>query len=94
MPPAADRIIDPSDEFRQKDLSGATAHELLAPLISKGAVIAELPGALEAQQTARTSLEQLDTSNKRLLNPHSYPVGLEPALHDTRDRLIRAARGI
>ena len=93
-PPTEDRIIDPTDELRQKDLSAALSHELLIPLIREGAVVAQVPSALEAQQNALKSLAQLDTSNKRLLNPHSYPVGLERVLHATRDRLIREARGI
>ncbi|MDR2493395.1 MAG: nicotinate phosphoribosyltransferase [Coriobacteriales bacterium] len=93
-PPADDRIIDPTDELRQKDLSGATSHELLQPLVRAGCAVGALPSALEAQAQTQRSLAQLDASNKRLLNPHSYPVGLERGLLNERDRLIRAFRGL
>ncbi|MCL2757226.1 MAG: nicotinate phosphoribosyltransferase [Coriobacteriia bacterium] len=94
IPPTEDRIIDPTDDLRQKDLSAAVPHELLAPLIRKGKAVRSMPSALEAQETVRTSLAQLDTSNKRLLNSHSYPVGLERSLLALRDRLVREARGL
>jgi len=93
-PPTDDRIIDPTDELRQKDLSAATPHELLKPLIRGGKAVRSVPHALEAQQVVRQSLAQLDNSNKRLLNSHSYPVGLERSLFALRDRLVREARGL
>ena len=48
----------------------------------------------EAQDTARRALGQLDPSNKRLLNSHTYPVGLEKSLLVMRDQLVREARGL
>jgi len=93
-PPTEDYIIDPTDELRQKNLSAATAHELLAPLIRGGALAEPLPSALEAQETAQQSLARLDDTNKRLLNSHSYPVGLDRVLHDQRDSLVKKARGL
>jgi len=92
--PVDDRIIDPSDDLRQKNLSAATHHDLLVPLIRKGKAAVPVPSAYESQETARASLAKLDSSNKRLLNSHTYPVGLESSLRATRDLLVRQARGL
>jgi nicotinate phosphoribosyltransferase len=88
------RIIDLFDDLRQKDLSGNRYEDLLLPLARKGKLVVNLPGALAAQANTRANLAALDPSNKRLLNPHSYPVGLSRRLRDTRDRLIREFRGL
>ncbi|MDR0346793.1 MAG: hypothetical protein LBH56_00230, partial [Coriobacteriales bacterium] len=66
--------------------------ELLKPFIHKGEYRGIKSGALEAQQTARASLAGLHPANKRLLNPHSYPVGVEPSLLDQRNHMLRQAR--
>ncbi|MDR2108962.1 MAG: nicotinate phosphoribosyltransferase [Coriobacteriales bacterium] len=88
------RIIDPFDELRQKDLRDNRYQLLLQPLVRDGRPVADLPSAIDAQANTRANLAALDASNKRLLNPHSYPVGLSQPLHDTRDRLIRGLRGL
>lgn len=92
MPPTAARIFDPFDPLRQKDLSPCSQKELLAPLIRGGKPIEEQPSAAAARENAHRSLATIPSSNKRLLNPHSYPVGLESQLLDNRDRLLREAR--
>lgn len=96
MPPRDDLIIDPFDDLRRKDLSGKDHQELLVPLARKGKAIlsADETSAIRAQQRTLANLQQLHPSNKRLLNPHSYPVGLETQLHGQREALIKAVRGI
>ena len=49
-----------------------------------------------AQTRARTQaqLAQLSASVKRLINPHVYPVGLEPALYERRAQMIQKAREV
>lgn len=96
MPPVDDLIIDPFDELRQKDLSGCSYVELLEPLARAGKVVLSSSDvdALEARQRTIENLKQLHSSNKRFLNPHSYPVGLETQLLRQRDSLIRASRSI
>ncbi|MDR1013931.1 MAG: nicotinate phosphoribosyltransferase [Coriobacteriales bacterium] len=89
MPPADDLIIDPVDELRRKDLAGCESMGLLEPLVRNGRTVAEPASALEAQKVTRESLGRLHPTNKRLLNPHSYPVGLERALLAQRDRLLK-----
>jgi nicotinate phosphoribosyltransferase len=91
-PPARHLIIDPHDELRRKDLSGARYSTLLQPLARKGNIVSPKASVLEAQENARRNLASLDASNKRFLNPHSYPVGLEEKLMAGRDALILRAR--
>ncbi|MDR0350590.1 MAG: nicotinate phosphoribosyltransferase [Coriobacteriales bacterium] len=89
LPPADDLIIDPADDLRRKDLAGFESIELLEPLIRQGRALRAQPSALESRAVAREGLARLHPSNKRLLNPHSYPVGLEHSLHTQRDQLLQ-----
>jgi nicotinate phosphoribosyltransferase len=91
-PPTGDLIIDPYDELRRKDLTGFSWRELLEPLVRQGRAVGGRLNALEAQENTRASLKSLHPTNKRLLNPHSYPVGLDVTLRHRRDEMIRQAR--
>lgn len=91
------RIIDPMDSLRQKQLSLAPSSELLLHPLSRGGKVvleSEYRDAMAARQRALSGLEQLDESQKRMLNPHSYPVGLEANLYYRRHDLIARLRGI
>lgn len=89
-------IVDPADELRQKDLSGKSFVTLLSPLARDGKVVLEpeFRDAMCAQARAREQLELLDDSQKRLVNPHSYPVGLEYSLFKRRRDLAARQRGL
>jgi nicotinate phosphoribosyltransferase len=89
-----DLIIDPHDDLRRKDLSEGRSLELLKPLARNGAIVWPKTSAQEAQANTRASLDTLHPSNRRFLNPHSYPVGLGRHLHERRAELIMAARGL
>ena len=39
-------------------------------------------------------LETLDETQKRTLNPHTYPVGLERTLNEYRTKMVAKLRGI
>ena len=54
----------------------------------------EYRDAMAARARTQAGLAQLDESQKRTLNPHSYPVGLEPGLFARRRALARKLRGI
>lgn len=90
------RIIDPADELRQKKLAGLKHETLLAPLVRRGASVltAQDNSARVAQVRAREGLSHLDESQKRILNPHSYPVGLESGLFHRRRALAAHLRGL
>jgi len=91
-PPTKHIIVDPHDELRRKNLSGAQFSELLQPLARKGTIVWSEVSALEAQENTKRNLASLDASNKRFLNPHTYPVGLEEKLMACRDSLILRTR--
>ena len=88
-------IIDPADVLRRKTLSGKRYEDLLIPLAREGQVVlgSEDRDALAAQKRAREGLSLLDESQKRMLNPHSYPVGLESTLFERRADLLVHMRG-
>lgn len=90
------RIIDPLDSLRQKKLKGLSSHEMLYPHTRGGTVVleAQYRSAKEGQIRARENVGTLDESQKRMLNPHGYPVGLECGLFERRNNLIVQLRGI
>ncbi len=83
-------IVDPADSMRQKNLSGKEWITLLQPLAQKGQVVlaSDHCDALVAQVRCAEQLSLLDESQKRILNPHSYPVGLEYGLFQRRKELV------
>lgn len=89
-------IVDPLDSLRRKQLSGKRFETLLRPLFRDGrSVLARTKAdALDARARAREGLATLDESQLRMLNPHTYPVGLERKLHDRRQRLVAELRQI
>lgn len=92
---AEDKIIDPSDLLRQKSLAGLASETLLRPLSRDGESVlaAEDRCAMAAQARAKEALRKLDESQKRLLNPHTYPVGLEEGMWHRRAALVAELRG-
>lgn len=89
-------IIDPADELRRKYLCGKRYETLLHPLARKGEVVleGEYRCATCAQKRAIEGLATLDESQKRMLNPHSYPVGLEAGLFVRRYDLVEQVRDL
>ena len=93
---AKEVIVDPYDSLRRKKLSGKRFETLLAPLARGGACVleSEYRNALKARERTFAGLETLDETQKRLLNPHTYPVGLERDLFDRRSALVARMKGI
>ena len=89
-------IVDPLDDLRQKRLAGKRFETLLKPFARAGATVLDvgLRDALAARDRARAGLATLDESQKRMLNPHTYPVGLEYGLFERRRDLVARLRGI
>lgn len=90
----SERIVDPSDPLRQKELKGKEFETLLKPLARNGSSVLSTGqrSALEARRRAKEQLSHLDESQLRMLNPHTYPVGLEYGLQNRRERLIESIR--
>ncbi|MBQ9955536.1 MAG: nicotinate phosphoribosyltransferase [Eggerthellaceae bacterium] len=93
---SAQIIVDPLDDMRRKWLAGKRFETLLAPLARGGEVVlgAEERNAQAARQRAAKGLETLDESQLRMLNPHTYPVGLELGLFERRRNLVAVLRGL
>lgn len=89
--PAHDRIIDPFDPLRTKDLSNGSWTDLLEPLVRAGKSVT-VPDVEAARSRAAAGLAELDSSRTRFLNPHTYPVGLCAELHGTRDAFVLSHR--
>lgn len=89
-------IVDPLDSMRRKKLAGKRFSTMLEPLARNGQVVLDANGrsAMEAQRRCREGLACLDESQKRMLNPHTYPVGLEYGLCERRRALVGKLRGI
>ena len=89
-------IVDPLDSMRRKKLAGKRFSTMLEALARNGQVVLDASGrsAMEAQRRCREGLACLDESQKRMLNPHTYPVGLEYGLCERRRALVGKLRGI
>lgn len=89
-------IVDPLDSMRQKCLKGKRYEKLLTPLARDGKVVLGEGdrSALTARDRACAGLERLDETQLRMLNPHTYPVGMEIDLHARRNQLVAQLRGI
>ncbi|TJW12311.1 nicotinate phosphoribosyltransferase [Parvibacter caecicola] len=89
-------IIDPADDLRQKKLSGLQFETLLKPLARNGKSVLDGLGtsALAAQARAKEGLACLDESQLRMLNPHTYPVGLDCKLFEVRRSLVSELRDV
>ncbi len=92
-PGATQALVDPVDvTIRRRIPDAAEHHDLLTPVFRGGRRVYAPPVLQKVQATARTELTGFYAGIKRLLNPHLYPVGLEPALSELRIRLSADAR--
>jgi nicotinate phosphoribosyltransferase len=86
-------IVDPFDPTRQKRISDDAEYEdLLVPIFRKGKLVYEEPPLPATRNRTLAQLGGFHEGHKRFLNPHEYPVGLTPELHELRVKLVLAAR--
>jgi nicotinate phosphoribosyltransferase len=95
-PPERESVmVDPEDSTRRKTFGDSVEYEeLLVPVFRAGEAVYDTPALPDVRRHAAHQLSELDPSIKRFLNPHTYPVGLEKGLYETRTHLIMQARGI
>lgn len=87
-------IVDPADSTRTKRMPPeAFGEDLLVPIFREGAFVYQCPAICDVRQRTKDQLAGFYSGVKRFLNPHRYPVGLEPALHHLKTELILKARG-
>jgi len=90
-------IVDPVDFTRRKKMNSNTQFiDLLVPIIRAGKLIEQNTNITLDQTRSYVSeqLASLHPGNKRLLNPHQYPVGLEKSLHELKTEIILQQRGL
>jgi nicotinate phosphoribosyltransferase len=93
--PDAPTIIDPADLTRRRPVhAGAPFRDLLSPVLRQGRLVQPLPTLDKSKENARKEVANLDTSIRRFLNPHVYPVGLEQGLHEFRTQLMLEKRPV
>jgi nicotinate phosphoribosyltransferase len=91
--PGLAEIVDPLDPLRKKRIPhGAAFEDLLVPAVRDGRVVYQRPTLAESRARTLAQLARLDFTHLRLLNPHTYPVGLEAGLFAARAGLIRGHR--
>ncbi|HNV70952.1 MAG TPA: nicotinate phosphoribosyltransferase [Candidatus Ozemobacteraceae bacterium] len=87
-------LVDPMDSTRRKRINTGTPHEdLLVPVVKSGAVIYQSPSIQDIRARSQQQLSRFHAGITRFVNPHTYPVGLEPSLHELKTQLILKARG-
>ena len=73
---------------------GESAYSLLKPIMNDGVLLGNIEANLrEIQKFASDNLAKLDSSHKRLANPHVYGVGLDANLFNLQQDLIKAHQG-
>lgn len=94
-PPASHTIVDPNNTARRKAFPPDAVREtLLVPIFRAGRPVYAEPALADIRTRAQRQLACLHAGTKRLLNPHEYPVGLEPGLFELRTRLILERRAV
>ena len=87
-------MIDPYDFTRQRTFEHKYEFEdLLQPIFRAGKQCYVIPTIEETKLRVQQQLSQLHSGTKRFVNPHTYPVGLEKKLFDTKTSLILKLRG-
>lgn len=87
-------MFDISDPTKRRKISGTAGHEdVLQPIFRAGELVYQVPAIHDVRTNAAAQLARLNPRMKRFLNPHEYPVGLDPHVHELKLALVAAARG-
>ncbi len=83
-------ILDPVDPTKRKKINpaGMERVSLLKSIFKKGEKVYERPTVAAIRENTQKNLALFDKGHKRLVNPHSYPVGLEESLYQLRTSLV------
>ena len=71
-----------------------TAEDLLVRYLDRGELVNQPDDLATCRARAAADLAQLSLRTRRFLNPQPYPVGLDKRVHDKKQQLIAAARGV
>ena len=87
-------MVDPRDPTRRKRFAAdATSEELLVPFFRDGVRVRAPETLHAARDRAAVQLARFHAGVKRLVNPHTYPVGMELGLHERKTALVLRMRG-
>ncbi len=82
--------MDPLYAGLSKTIQAATWKPMLEPTILQGKRVLNKPESLtQLRERTLSSLKSLDKEVQRRVNPHIYPVGLEPELFELRNSLLK-----
>jgi nicotinate phosphoribosyltransferase len=70
---------------------GAVSEDLLVPVFRGGELVYEIPTIHAVQARGREQLAMLTPAVRRLLNPQTYPAGIEWTLAERKSRLVGEA---
>lgn len=82
------------DSMRKVFTAQTEAYRPLRPLFDKGVLVGPLETVHDGRARAIDSLAKLDSTHKRLKNPHQYVVGIEEDLYNNRRAMIHALRHV
>ena len=86
-------IMDPMDPTKRRTISPTAPYrDLLMPIFRQGDFIYKRQSLKSSQEKTLQELQQFHESIRRLLNPHTYPVGLEEKLYHLKLKLILKAK--
>lgn len=78
-------ITHPFEHKKSMNVDTYRKEKLMKPVMDHGKVIGKIPGVSQISDYTRERLGQLPEEHKRFLNPHTYKVGLSPALLELRE---------
>ncbi len=88
-------MVDPADDSRRTTLpAGTDSADLLVPVFRRGKLVYDLPSIEEVRRRTREQLALFPPRVTRIVEPESYPVGLEVGLHERRTEATRKQRGV
>jgi nicotinate phosphoribosyltransferase len=94
-PEAGDVMVDPADALHRRHIEPDwRAVDIVMPVMRAGHRTGPAPSLEEMRARTRQQVSSLHTGIRRLLNPHTYPVGLEHRLHDRRTAQVLERRRV
>jgi nicotinate phosphoribosyltransferase len=92
-PEPGDVMVDPADALHRRQIEPDwRAVDIVTPVMRAGDRTGPAPSLEEIRERTRAQVSSLHTGIRRLLNPHTYPVGLEHRLHDRRTAQVLERR--
>ena len=86
-------FIHPFDETKRTHLGPEVSfRDLLIPIYRDGVRIYDMPAIHQTRASAREELSAMRSDLKRFINPHTYKVGLEQSLYETKKAMILRIR--